>query len=135
MISAAVGAFFYFKDTSSVKQETGTENREQEKKGTENKEQERIGTENSEQQIESKGRKDGVVQEGSRKDSVTTIDSVHAATPTVVEAPKPLVEETKSKQDTVSAVKEIPKKKLSFREKHTQNIKADSLRPLFVPVK
>ena len=132
LLISAAGALFYLKNTSAVDKRTGTENREQENKGTGTVSREQVnketGTENREQVIRETGKSD-------RKKSEATIDSVHVAAPSIVETAKPLVEETKPKQDTVSAVKEIPKKKMSFREKHTQNIKADSLRPLFVPVK
>jgi hypothetical protein len=67
----------------------------------------------------------------SEKNNTSTItDTVKAITP-ITEPRDP----EQAKPDGISTPTETPRKKLNFREKHTQNVVKDSLRPLFVPVK
>ncbi len=135
LLTSATGAFLYFGNGSSVNEETGTRSSEQKKKEVEVG---NSGQETGNKKQEKKGAATVNNKKGagnSQEKNETEIDSVSAVSPAVIETSRPVVEETKVKPDTVSIGKEIPKKKVSFREKHTQNIKADSLRPLFVPVK
>ena len=141
LLISASGSFLYFRNSSSVNKgvggkgnsnsEQGIENRKESGQEIENREREKKGTVIEDSVQEEKKQVDG----NNQKKNETKIDSFSNVSPASIETSNPMVEEMKLKLDTVSAIKEIPKKKISFREKHTQNIKADSLRPLFVPVK
>lgn len=135
-VGAAVGGFLCFENTKegngSVEKSTRII-----KEKTENRKEETGKNQETEKSIEENWNRkqktgkvkviDGVVNEGI---------ATPLATAPLVETPNPIVVELSSKPDSISGAKEIvPKKKMSFREKHTQNIKSDSLRPLFVPVK
>ncbi len=151
LLISAMGLFLYFKNTKQ-QEKTGTVNKEQDgrNKGTQdgelndNKETEAEKREDTNKETGNRNKQQ--VEENNTKETGTGNDKLEhnnsTENPTstvgdVVKNPTPVTlgEEPKIKPDTASLPKETPKKKMSFREKHTQNIKSDSLRPLFVPVK